>query len=62
MKEEIDIFDFDDSGPYQQPNPDWQEHWQDMPEYVQEANGPWKTIKIHFRNEDDYSKPREFKY
>ena len=36
-------------------NPDhWTQHWKGMPEYVQEDNGPWKTIRIHFRNEEDY--------
>ena len=36
-------------------NPDhWTEHWKGMPEYKQEDNGPWKTIKMHFRNEEDY--------
>ena len=37
-------------------NPDhWTEHWKGMPEYKQENNGPWKTIRIHFRNEEDYN-------
>ena len=36
-------------------NPDhWTQHWKGMPEYVQEDNGPWKTIRIHFRNDEDY--------
>lgn len=32
----------------------WEEHWQDMPEYEQEENGPWKTINVHFRNKEDF--------
>jgi hypothetical protein len=37
-------------------NPDhWTEHWKGMPEYKQENNGPWKTIRMHFRNEEDYN-------
>ena len=37
-------------------NPDhWTEHWKGMPEYKQDDNGPWKTIKMHFRNEEDFN-------
>lgn len=32
----------------------WTEHWKGMPEFKQEDNGPWKTIKMHFRNEEDF--------
>ena len=32
----------------------WTEHWKGMPEYKQDDNGPWKTVRIHFRNEEDY--------
>ena len=32
----------------------WTQHWKGMPEYKQEDNGPWKTIKMHFRNEEDF--------
>jgi len=32
----------------------WREHWDDMPEYSQENNAPYKTIYVHFRNENDY--------
>lgn len=32
----------------------WTEHWKGMPEYKQDDNGPWKTIRMHFRNEEDY--------
>lgn len=32
----------------------WTEHWKGMPEYKQDDNGPWKTIKMHFRNEEDF--------
>ena len=30
-----------------------EEHWQGMPEYNQKDREPWKTIPIHFENEDD---------
>lgn len=33
---------------------DWREHWQDMPEFIQEDNKTHKTIYVHFRNEEDY--------
>jgi len=33
----------------------WTQHWKGMPEYKQEDNGPWKTIRMHFRNEEDYN-------
>lgn len=34
----------------------WEEHWIDkgMPEFVQKDNPPYKTIYLHFRNEEDY--------
>ena len=32
----------------------WTQHWKGMPEYKQDDNGPWKTVRIHFRNEEDY--------
>jgi len=32
----------------------WTQHWKGMPEFKQEDNGPWKTIKMHFRNEEDF--------
>ena len=31
----------------------WEEHWQGMPEYVQEDRMPWKTLPVHFKNEND---------
>ena len=33
----------------------WTQHWKGMQEYKQEDNGPWKTVRIHFRNEEDYN-------
>jgi hypothetical protein len=33
---------------------EWKNHWQDMPEFEQEENKTYKTISVHFRNEDDY--------
>ena len=32
----------------------WTQHWKGMPDYKQDDNGPWKTIKMHFRNEEDF--------
>ena len=32
----------------------WTQHWKGMPEFKQEENGQWKTIKMHFRNEEDF--------
>ena len=37
---------------FEVPEP-WEEHWQGMPEYIQENRKPWKTIPIHFENEDN---------
>jgi hypothetical protein len=31
----------------------WQEEWKGMPEFVQEDLTSYKSIKVHFRNEDD---------
>lgn len=35
-------------------NPDWKKHWTGMPEFIQEANAPYKLINVRFRNEADY--------
>lgn len=32
---------------------DWQAHWRDMPEFVQEDLWAKRTIKIHFRSDED---------
>jgi hypothetical protein len=34
----------------------WESEWQDMPEFVQEDHMPWRTIKVHFKNEQDFEK------
>ncbi len=34
--------------------PAWVDMWQGMPEYRQEDLKPWKSINVHFRNEEDY--------
>ena len=31
-----------------------QDLWVGMPEFVQEENAPFKTIYLHFRNEEDF--------
>jgi hypothetical protein len=33
---------------------EWEKHWKGMPEFEQEDNKTYKTIYVHFRNEDDY--------
>ena len=32
---------------------DWQEHWEGMPEFVQQEQDCYAKIIIRFRNEDD---------
>ena len=32
----------------------WRKHWKGMPEYKQDHKKAYKTIYVHFRNEDDY--------
>lgn len=32
---------------------DWQSEWKSMPEYVQDDMSPYKSVKIHFRNQAD---------
>jgi hypothetical protein len=31
----------------------WEEHWQDMPEFVQDDMEPFKTVHVHFANAED---------
>ena len=31
----------------------WEEHWQDMPEFVQEDQSPYKSVIVHFENKED---------
>ncbi len=33
--------------------PKWDEQWQGMPEFRQEDQMPWRSIKVHFRNRAD---------
>ena len=32
----------------------WKEEWKGIPEYVQEKSVPYRTMKINFRNEEDF--------
>lgn len=32
---------------------EWQNEWQDMPEFVQEDLMSYRTIKVHFESEED---------
>ena len=34
----------------------WKEHWQDMPEFIQEDLTSKRKIIVHFRNEEDVQK------
>jgi len=34
--------------------PDWKDQWVGMPEYDHRNLEPWRSIKVHFRNEDDW--------
>jgi len=31
----------------------WEEHWQNMPEFIQKEQTPWKTIHVHFKSKED---------
>lgn len=31
----------------------WEEHWKQMPEFVQKDLQPWKSIYVHFENRED---------
>ena len=33
--------------------PDWEEHWQGMPEYSQEDLSQFKTLIVHFASQED---------
>ena len=33
---------------------EWKKFWKGMPEFEQEDNPTYKTIYVHFRNEEDY--------
>jgi len=32
---------------------DWEEEWEGMPEFVQDDAGPYRSVNVHFRNEED---------
>lgn len=34
-------------------NGEWKQEWLDMPEFEQEDLSPYRTIFIHFRNDED---------
>jgi hypothetical protein len=34
----------------------WWEIWRGMPEYVHRDIGPWKTVKVHVRNREDFDR------
>lgn len=38
------------------PPNDWQNHWQDMPEFIQPDQTPFKTLYVHFDNQADVDK------
>jgi hypothetical protein len=35
-------------------NAEWKKHWVGMPEFVQNDKKTFKTIYLHFRNQEDY--------
>ena len=37
----------------------WQDEWQGMPEFEQGNVGPYRTLQVHFRGEDDISEFKE---
>lgn len=38
---------------YKKLEEEYKKEWQDMPECISEDLTPWKTIKVHFKNEKD---------
>lgn len=34
----------------------WQDEWQGMPEYIQDDLEPFKSVTVHFANEEDMNK------
>lgn len=32
---------------------DWRDEWKDMPEFVQEDLMPWRTLYVHFEDQED---------
>ena len=36
-----------------EPEPSWEDEWHNMPEYIQEQQEPYQTIKVRFRSEKD---------
>ena len=34
-------------------DPLWKEHWKEMPEFVMNDESPQRTLRVHFRNQDD---------
>ena len=32
---------------------DWEDEWQDMPEFIQEQQDPYSMINVRFANEED---------
>jgi hypothetical protein len=34
----------------------WEEHWQGMPEFIQSDKTAYKTVLVHFKNDEDIKK------
>lgn len=50
----LDEFLEDDENPEVETN-DWRKHWVNMPSFQKSSDtGPWKTVYMHFRSEDDF--------
>lgn len=45
---------FGDQEDKQPKNPEWEDHWIGMPEFVQEKKEPFKTLIVRFETEQDF--------
>lgn len=48
----FDVMEVEDHN--QDDDVEWKKHWKGMPEFEQENKKTYKTIYVHFRNEEDY--------
>ena len=55
-----DLSDFLDDGSATLPTTDqWREHWQGMPDFVQEEKKPYKKMNICFQTKEDFEQFRK---
>ena len=50
----VKITDFLDEDIIIDDSKEWEKHWVGMPDFKQENKSTYKTIYVHFRNEEDY--------